>query len=201
MFASIAVEGFADELAATRLCQHLSIGISVIHNCKGKPALDRRLAGFNAAARFSDWLVLRDMDNDAGCPPSLKNGLLPRQASRMTFRLVVREIEAWLLGDQEQFASYFRIRRNLVPSAPENLRNPKREVLSIVSKSHSKDIRLDMLPRPGSGAREGPLYATRLAEFASQHWRPDVAAASCDSLARAIAELERKRAISEAQGN
>lgn len=201
MFASIAVEGFADESAAIKLCRNLNIGITVIHNCRGKAGLDRRLAGFNAAAFYSDWLVLRDMDQDAECAPSLRTRLLPHPADRMTFRLVVREVESWLLADKEQFAIFFRVAESLIPSAPETLPNPKERLLSLISRSRSKEIKLDMLPRPGSGGREGPLYAARLAEFAERHWRPAIAAKSCESLARTIVQLRRRKAIAGSQNH
>lgn len=189
MYASIAVEGYADEVVARSLCHHLQIEVTVVHNCRGTGVLDRRLPGFNAAARHADWLVLRDLDHDSPCAPSLKQALIPAVSPRMAFCVVVREVESWLLGDTERFARFFRISRALLPSSPEALDDPKRTLLSLIGRSRSRELKTDMLPRLRSGGHEGPLYSAWLAEFAERHWRPSAAAGSCASLRRGIDRL------------
>jgi hypothetical protein len=64
MYVSVAVEGYADEAVARSLCKHSQVEVTVVHNCRGKGALDRRLPGFNAADSagqegplYSAWLA------------------------------------------------------------------------------------------------------------------------------------------------
>ena len=52
-------------------------------------------------------------------------------------------------------------------------------------------VRQDMVPREGSGRTEGPAYTSRLIEYATDRWRPDVAVRRADSLRRAVACLQR----------
>ena len=47
------------------------------------------------------------------------------------------------------------------------------------------------VPRNGSGRTEGPAYTSRLIEYATDRWRPDVAVQRADSLRRAVACLQR----------
>jgi len=49
---------------------------------------------------------------------------------------------------------------------------------------------MDMVPRPGSGRATGPAYASHLIEFAATHWRPDIAAHSCQSLRKCLQRLK-----------
>jgi hypothetical protein len=189
MYVSVAVEGYADEAVARSLCKHSQVEVTVVHNCRGKGALDRRLPGFNAAARYANWLVLRDLDHDASCAPSLRQSLLPDASSGMAFCIVIREVEAWLLGDAEQFATFFRVPRAILPGSPEMLGDAKGRLLSIIRRSRSRELQDDMLPRADSAGQEGPLYSAWLADFAERHWRPTTAAQSCVSLRRAIGRL------------
>lgn len=48
-----------------------------------------------------------------------------------------------------------------------------------------------MAPRSGNNRYIGPAYNSRLADYARDHWRPDVAAGRSDSFRRAIAGLRR----------
>jgi hypothetical protein len=64
-------------------------------------------------------------------------------------------------------------------------------MIRLARSSTRKAIRADMVPREESRRAVGPAYASRMIEFASDHWRPSVAAACSDSLARAIRCLQR----------
>lgn len=184
-----AVEGLVDEAVVSVLCLAVGIELGSVYGKQGKNYLDRRLSGFNNAAEHAAWLVLRDMNHDASCAPQLRSRLLPRRAAHMNFRIAVREIEVWLLADRERFARYMGVAVALLPVSPESLESPKQEVIKLASRSRRRAIREDMVPRPGSGAREGTAYSSRLVEFVHEEWKPFDAAKRSDSLSRCIRSL------------
>jgi hypothetical protein len=101
----------------------------------------------------------------------------------------VRQIEAWIMADAERFAVFFRVRPAAMPVNPDLLPNAKQALLALIRHSRNATIRLDMLPREGSGAREGPAYSSRLIEFVKSSWRPKVAAGRSPSLRRCLDAL------------
>jgi hypothetical protein len=103
----------------------------------------------------------------------------------------VREVEAWLLADADRIAEFLRVAGSRVPRDPEALVDPKAAMVGLARASRRRDIREDMVPRQESGRPVGPAYASRLIEFASSFWRPDVAARQSDSLRRALDSLRR----------
>ena len=192
IYVSGAVEGPSDEAVLRRVVDHAGALIHRVQVQNGKTNLRRALPGYNAAARWSAWVVLADLDHDFTCAGALAVDWLPAPSPFMRFRVVVREMEAWLLADAERFAHFFSVSRAVIPKAPEWLPNPKSTLVALASRSRQKDVRADMSPRPGSGRNVGPAYTSRLIEFAShasRGWRPDVAATNAPSLARCLARL------------
>jgi len=189
---SSAVEGLVDEAVVKRLIVEAGGEIGPIYGKKGKPLLKQRIKGYNNAALHHPWIVLVDLNHEANCPPPLKDTWLPDPGAFMCFRIAVREIEAWLMADRERFASFFRVRLSDVPTDPELLDDPKEKVIELSRQSRSRDIRLDMVPRPGSGRKIGPAYVSRIIEFVSdpiRGWRPDRAVRSSDSLSRCLTRM------------
>jgi hypothetical protein len=159
----------------------------------GKANLRRALPGYNAAAQRDPWLVLVDLDRDFACAPALVADWLPGPSIYMRFRVVVREIEAWLLADRERFATFFAVKRSTVPGNPDTLPDARQTLLNVVAGSRRLAIRQDMTARPGSGRRVGPAYTSRLIEFVSNSekgWRLAAAADHSPSLARCVARLD-----------
>ncbi len=189
---SSAVEGVVDEAVVKRLIVEAGGEIGPIYGKRGKSLLKQRINGYNNAARHHPWIVLVDLNREADCPPPLKAVWLPNPGPLMCFRIAVREIEAWLMADRERFASFFRVRLSSVPADPELLDAPKETMIELSRKSRSRDIRLDMVPRPGSGRKIGPAYVSRLIAFVSdtqKGWRPYRAAQSSVSLKRCLARM------------
>jgi hypothetical protein len=189
-----AVEGIVDEAVLRRLVRAVRAQAGPVFGKTGKQQLLERLPGYNNAARYSPWLVLVDLDDDANCAPPFKAATLPTPSQWMCFRVAVREVEAWVLGDRQRAAEFLDVNPNLLPADPEREENPKRIVVNLARRSRNRDIRQDLVPREGSGRSEGPAYASRLIEFVSdaQHgWRPTVAAHASDSLARCLRSLRR----------
>jgi len=172
-----------------RLITSVGATLGSIHGKNGKHSLRRGLVGYNAAARWSPWVVLIDLNRDENCAPPLRQALLPQPAPHMCFRVVVRAIESWLLGDRERLARFLSVPVNRIPQDPETLPHPKQTMVNIARRSRRRDIRKDMVPRSRSGRAVGPAYTSRLVEFAENHWRPQTAAGRVDSLGRCLRRI------------
>jgi len=188
---SAAVEGIVDEAVVRRLIAHAGGTPGAVYGRQGKSLLRQRIAGYNNAAQRVPWIVLVDLDRDADCAPPLRNAWLPQPASHLCFRVAVREVESWLLADVERLADFLGVSRSRVPAQPESLNDPKETLVNLARTSRRRDIREDLVPRPEGGRRVGPAYSSRLIEFVSGRWRPEIAARRAESLRRAIACLTR----------
>ncbi len=162
-------------------------------SASGKQRLDEKLPAYNAAAAREPFLVLRDLDQDADCAPSLLERRNQNPSEFMCFRIVVRSLEAWLMADSGALANWLKVEEARIPMAPEEPPNPKEALLALARRSTSNDIKSDLLPLPKSGRQTGPLYAPRLQEFIDDMWdiRRVIASGRAPSLARAVACLER----------
>jgi hypothetical protein len=105
-YITAAVEGIVDEAVARRLCQVVGIGLRACHVKNGKQKLDSSLGGYNSAARFSRWLVIRDLDRDAPCPAALTTRLCPSRAPGLCLRIAVRTVESWFLADPVNLSNF-----------------------------------------------------------------------------------------------
>lgn len=184
---SAAVEGDVDEAVVRRLVAGAGGELGSVYGKGGKAALREKIKGYNHAAQHAPWIVLVDLNGEASCAPPLRSNWIPHPASRLCFRVAVRQVEAWLLADADTLATYLRVARTRVPEQPEALENAKTAIVDLARRSKRRDIRTDMVPRHGSGRSIGPAYTSRLIEYVDHHWRPEVAAKRADSLRRAIA--------------
>ena len=184
-----AVEGPTDEAVLRRVLEHFGVTLGSVYGRSGKATLLRQLRSYNQAAQFWPWIVLVDLDRDAECAPPARSEWLPAPAPKMCFRIAVREVESWLLADRETLASFLGTALSRMPANPESLDDPKAALVNLARASRRRDIRVDMVPRPGSGRSEGPAYASRLIEYAQGFWRPDIAAQHADSLQRFCGRL------------
>lgn len=150
-----AVEGLVEEAVVRRLVSYTGAVLGPIHGKNGKGDLRRGLQGYNTAAERSPWLVLVDLNHDAECAPPLRILWLPNPATKMCFRVVVREIEAWLLADRERLAGFLGIPVPQVPLNPEAVGDPKQTMVQLAKRSRRRDIREDMVPRPARWRRSG----------------------------------------------
>jgi hypothetical protein len=188
---TLAVEGTTDIPVARRILAHLGLEVAVIYERGGKAGLDSSLTGYNRAAAFAPWLVLRDLNHDAPCASELIHRLLPRPAAQMVFRVPVRETEAWLLADREELARYLGVSLSKVPSSPDLLEDPKLSLINLARRSDKRAIREDFVPEEGITSVVGPGYVARIIEYATNHWRPNAAADVSPSLARCLRALAR----------
>jgi hypothetical protein len=191
---NVLVEGIVDEVVILRLCQYLNWPVERVYDKRGKGYIISRLSQYNAAAKFAPWLVVVDLDQDAGCAPEFIQDTLPQPAQGMCFRVAVRAIEAWLLADSEHFATYLQVPRTKFPDRPDEELNPKITIVNLVRQHcRRKAIQQDIVPSEGTGSSVGPGYEARLIEFVRKPatgWRPDVALHHSDSLWRCVEALE-----------
>ena len=188
---TIAVEGYTDTPIVQRILEHAGFQTGAVYEVRGKDQIDIRLPGYNNAARFAPWLVLRDLDQDAPCAPDLARTLLPAPSRHMCFRIAVHKVESWLLADSERLALFLGVSAARIPQNPDQVADPKAALVKLARRSTSRAIRQDMVPRPNSGASVGPGYSGRIREFAAVKWRPRVAATRSASLARCLHALRR----------
>jgi hypothetical protein len=193
---TIAVEGSSDVPIVRRVLQHVGCSIAFIQGRGGKSVIDKNLVGYNNAAKSAPWLVIRDLDHDADCAPELAEELLPGPSEWMRFRIVVREIESWILADAGTVANFLRVKRTLIPNDPDGLEDPKGVLLDLARRSPNTLIKADMVQGAGLSAEEGPAYVSRIKELASV-WSPHVAMTRSDSLRRCIKSLKTLKEFAE----
>jgi len=190
---SLLVEGLTDRVVVQRILELVGLPCGRIFGEKGKDYLLRVLPDYNQAARFSPWIAVVDLDRAPECAPLLIRQHLPHPGAGMKFRVAVRAVEAWLLADRDTLAEFLAVPQNRLPFQPEAEPDPKAALVSLARQSKRRDVRDDMVPRPGSGAKVGPAYTARLIEYVTvaspAQWRPEEAAQRSDSLRRCIAAL------------
>lgn len=192
---TLAGEGIVDIAILRRLARDAKMQPGAEYGRKGKDHLDRRIAGYNEAAQFVPWAVVRDLDADESCAGALVNALLPKPKALMCFRIVIRSAEAWLLSDSVAFCREFFVSARHVPDFPESVLNPKAAMLDALAGSTSREIRDAMVRVVRGGSRAiGPEYNARLSAFAEGQWRPTEAARIAQSLARARLRMRQLQA-------
>src|SRR5258708_6816344 len=153
-----AVEGIVDEAVLRRVLKQVGAIPGTIYGRNGKQHLRRKLSAYNHAAKINPWGVLIDLDQDAECAVAYQIECLPEPSAFMCFRIVVHEVESWLLGDAEHIASFLGVNSTHIPINPEGLLNPKQAMVNLARRSRKKDIREDMVPPARARGDTGPAY-------------------------------------------
>jgi len=181
---------------ATVLLQHCAPSLTVhrVFGKRGRSFIKQHLSAHNQAAQHTPYLVLVDLDNDE-CPPSLINKWLTfRKSSNLVLRVAVREAEAWLISDRENFAAFMGVSKDIVTTAPENLPDPKEYVIALARRSRKRNIKDDIIP--DSQATVGRNYNTCLADFVFRKWDAKKATGNSRSLSGLIRALQNLQVIS-----
>ena len=155
----------------------------------GNQPLRQRVQNFRKAALAGCYyIVLTDLD-DGACPLELLEqwGVLPLPVN-LLFRVAVREIEAWLLGDRSNMSKLLGIKPALVNAYPEQLLDPKAELIKLASKGNAK-IRKQLLPEKGAFGKIGPSYNDVLSAFIDTQWDYRSASLNVPSLHRFLGRL------------
>lgn len=159
-------------------------------NTKGVTKLVASMWRYAEQARYVQP-VLCIADTDGQCAVDLLHTWLPPgDVSSFLLRLAVTEAESWVLADRSGFASTFQIPANKLPTAPDDVADPKRLLLSVMAKSKKRVFRDEMIAqtdasKPGSG------YNLHLCDFVRSRWDVEQARAFSPSLNRAYARIQR----------
>lgn len=189
------VEGLLDEAVARRLVTEQKLQVGTVFGKKGYAYIQQKIAGFNVRAKFgSPMLVLIDfMDTNLPCPGLVVSTLTPDKSENLIFRIVVRELESWLLADRSGVADFFGISENHVPTDCENLGDPKLELVNLARRSRRTRIRNAIVPKAGSSGIVGPGYVAEMTTFVLERWDVSSARINVESLDRCLQRLESLR--------
>jgi hypothetical protein len=168
---------------------HMNVAVRI--GGKGNTFLRQKLPELMKVARSIPVVLFTDLDH-VECPPTLIRSWTgtKKLADSLLFRVVVREVESWLLADREAFADFTGIALNKLPSHPESLDDPKQSLLNLVRRHARSEIKRELLPATGIIAVRGLGYNPVLRQFVRDHWSPERAAATAESLARARQRLQ-----------
>lgn len=156
--------------------------VGTCYNRRGYGYLKKTIRGFNNAAKGTPYLVLTDLDKNE-CPLGLIEKWLPHpKHPNLLFRIAVREVESWVLGDRAAFAKFLGIKQELIPQDVDGLEDPKKKLIDLARKSRKRG---GIVPAKGSTAKIGPDYNGQLIDFVTNYWQVEVAALSSPSLKRA----------------
>ncbi len=190
-----AVEGKLDKIIAEQIIRFAGGDPGRIFVMGGKANLRKKIAGYNLAATHQPypWLILVDLDREAECAPAMRNRWFAHQspASRLCFCVAVRSVEAWLIADRHNMAKFLGISETMIPDNPENLPDPKQEIIRLAKRSRRIQIKKALVPDTGSGQQVGPLYTSLMGRFAEELWDIRRACQTAPSLQRAVRCLQR----------
>jgi hypothetical protein len=159
--------------------------------CHGFGKIKKNIKAYNNAAKHGYYFVVTDLDTKYACAPLLIKDWLPvPRNDQLLFRVAVREVESWLLGDKKNFATFFSIRQELIPSMPDTLKDPKHTVIALVKKSRKRSIREAIVPLDDY-ASIGPGYNLVFQDYIQNHWDITTACQHSPSLDRAMQALNK----------
>lgn len=155
----------------------------------GYSYIKSNINGFNQACISTPFFVLTDLDN-CPCPGELVTSWLKRPMhENMIFRVAVREVESWLLADIDGLSDFIGVSKANFRRDPENLTDPKGNLINLTRRSRRRDIREDIVPI-NEHASIGPNYNGRLMQFVFNKWDINRAMTRSQSLRKAYQRLK-----------
>lgn len=152
--------------------------------------LKSRLGKLCELSKRQSVVIFTDLDK-VDCPKKLLDEWFAgiNKPDGMMFRVVVREIEAWVMADCAAFSKFFGVSPAKIPFNPDSLPDPKATLLKIVEGSR-REIREAMIAKKGALAIQGVGYNTLLCEFVRKEWSSSRALERSGSLRRAFERLQ-----------
>ncbi len=166
-----------------------SFAVGTCYGHGGFGYLKKNIMAFNNAARITPFFILTDLDK-AECAPDLIDEWIsfPRY-SNLIFRIAVKEVEAWVMAHSSAFAEFLGINKANMPLNPDELNDPKKELIKLAKKSRKSEIREAIVPLD-STTRIGPDYNNRLISFIQTRWKTLEAAKQSPSLHKAFKAIK-----------
>ena len=185
------VEGPLDEAVASRLLRAAKHELQYCWGKRGVAFVRASVTKYASSVHSAPLLVLVDhMDTGLGCPPEVVTSWIRKRTTGLIFRVVVREIESWLMADRRNLADFLRVPIGRIPLRPEDEVDPKKRLVAIARGSRSITIRGKIAPRPSSTAQVGPLYQSEMQRFVQDLWDPrNVEERVAPSLTRCLERL------------
>jgi hypothetical protein len=187
VFIHVIVEDQLQELCIRKLLEIYRSNVwADYQNSGGKDKILKKIHNLYKAATDYPHIVCIDLDRDECAPSMLQDlKLLHVHSPQFMLRIMVREVEAWILADRANFARYLGISVKNIPTNTETINDPKEFIISLARRS--KQNMRDLIPI-GCG-KVGPGYNAILGKFISVMWDPEKARFHNDSLNRAIDRL------------
>lgn len=186
------VEGRLDGAVGRQIVEYVGGEVHAVYGNRGFGYIEKKLSAFNRAAAGMPILALVDfMDTGEDCVVAARNKWLPSAHPQMIFRLVVREIESWLMADRAMIAQFLSVSKQKIPRHPEQVLDPKQTLINLARSSRNGTIRRLLVPPAGSTATEGPAYTDEMIRFIRSMWSVEKAARQAESLRRCILAVER----------
>lgn len=174
-----------DEAMANRILIDVGHTPGSCYGKKGFAYIRDKIGNFNQTASIINYFALVDfMDTGFSCPGEVVTTWLPYREPKMLLRVVVRELESWLLADRENMADFLQIATSKVPANPEILTDPKLILVNLARHSRKKQIREALVPEIGSTSSVGRLYTSEIIRFISLKWNITRARQNAPSLDR-----------------
>jgi len=190
MILNILVEGYVDEAVAWKLIEEAGHQAGIAYGKKGWTYIQKKVGAFDRTCGVHGLLTLVDlMDTRLECPAAVVKEWLPRCAEKHIFRIVVREIESWILADRAGMADFLNIPLSKLQIDAEAQTDPKQTLINLARGSRTKAIRDALVPQKGLSVSEGPLYSSELIRFVMEKWNPMKAQANSVSLAKCLLRL------------
>lgn len=190
---NLVVEDELSEWICRKLLAHVSLEAGIVYGKQGFGYIKTRLQGFNHAAKGTPYLVLADLDRFE-CAAGLWDAWVPKvpRHRNLIFRIAVREVESWLLADGQNLNRFFGLKGQELFSNPDELADPKREVLAIAAKSPKRKLREAIVFQTRDGRLlQGPDYNFSLIGFVENGWNLERAMGKSESLKRAVQAIDR----------
>ncbi len=169
-------------------CSTLSTSDIIPLSKRGRGYIHSRINEFNNQNNIP-FFILADLDSDECAPGLIKMWMKQPLKQNILLRIAVREIESWLIADTKGLSRYLRLDHAFIKkevNIPDNLPNPKEKLISLVDRSNSRSLKNDIVRNEKGSYKQGPGYNSRLTDYVNNYWNIKLAAASSNSLKRAI---------------
>lgn len=183
----IVVEDVLSQHALSRILSSLNKQVRYVYGNTGCGFIDSKIEGFNHASKHWPVIVLRDLDHHP-CPGAFASSLLPNKHPTLIFRIVVREVEAWLLADRAGFSRFIGVKEDRIPTNSEDILNPK-EFLIELAKSGKRSIRDQIVPDNNSAGFYGKNYNGCLIRYIHSGWDIENASQHSRSLTKLLKDI------------
>ena len=190
MAVTLVVEDDLSDVTARKIISVANPKLAVAYSrvCDGSGYIRKNVRAFNNASQATPYLVITDLDTIACAPALIGNWFRGIQMNPgLTFRVAVREIEAWLLADRTGIAHFLGIATNRVPAYPEQDMDPKKVLIRLASTSRYPSVKRAIVPM--GTATQGRDYNGCLGRFATSDWDVGQAAGNAPSLAKTMLRI------------